>query len=109
MHLCRLLIDPPALGAWNMAVDQALLEHAASGGWTLRFYSWIEPTLSLGYFQAHRDRRTHTASRGLPLVRRASGGGAIVHDHELTYSLSGPAPSTRSSATRRRFCAVHAA
>ncbi|HUY32596.1 MAG TPA: biotin/lipoate A/B protein ligase family protein [Pirellulales bacterium] len=109
MLSCRLLIDAPAPGIWNMAVDEALLEHAASGGWTLRFYAWNEPTLSLGYFQAHSDRLTHAASRGLPLVRRASGGGAIVHDHELTYSLSGPAPSASSSATQGRLCAVHAA
>ncbi|HVC97914.1 MAG TPA: lipoate--protein ligase family protein [Pirellulales bacterium] len=108
MTICRLLIDPPATGAWNMAVDGALLEHAA-GGWTLRFYAWSTPTLSLGYFQTHHDRHAHTASRGLPMVRRASGGGAIVHDQELTYSLSGPANSASSSAAQWRFLRVHAA
>jgi lipoate-protein ligase A len=106
---CRLLIDPPATGSWNMAVDEALLEYAASGGWTLRFYAWRTPTLSLGYFQTCHDRHTHIASRVLPMVRRASGGGAIVHDRELTYSLSGPTESASSSAAQRRFRAVHAA
>jgi len=108
MTTCRLLIDPPATGPWNMAVDEALLEHAASGGWTLRFYAWSEPTLSLGYFQTHHDRQTHISSLGLPMVRRASGGGAIVHDQELTYSLSGPTESASSAAAQRRFRAIHA-
>jgi lipoate-protein ligase A len=86
----RLLVDPPAAGAWNMAVDEALLESAEAGVTTLRFYQWSEPTLSLGYFQAADERQGHAASRGCPLVRRASGGGAIVHDRELTYSFAAP-------------------
>ncbi len=86
----RLIIDPPARGTWNMAVDEALLEAASSGVTTLRFYAWSEPTLSLGYFQAAAERSQHAASRDCPLVRRASGGGAIVHDRELTYSFAAP-------------------
>jgi lipoate-protein ligase A len=85
----RLLVDPPAHGAWNMAVDEALLEEAAAEGrCTLRLYGWSEPTLSLGYFQAYADRREHSASLACPAVRRPSGGGAILHDCELTYSLA---------------------
>jgi lipoate-protein ligase A len=87
----HLLLDPPAQGAWNMAVDEALLESAAfDGQCTLRFYQWAEPTLSLGYFQAYRDRNQHEASRGCAVVRRASGGGAIMHDFDVTYSLAVP-------------------
>ena len=87
----RLLLDPPAPGPWNMAVDEALLESAASEGCcTLRFYQWEEPTLSLGYFQTYSDRWAHEASRQATLVRRQSGGGAILHDHELTYSFAVP-------------------
>jgi lipoate-protein ligase A len=87
----RLLIDPPASGAWNMAVDEVLLEAAAGEGRaTLRFYEWDQPTLSLGYFQLAHDRQRHAASSRCPLVRRASGGGAIVHDRELTYSIALP-------------------
>jgi lipoate-protein ligase A len=72
-----------------MAADEALLETAADRGTAaLRFYTWAEPTLSLGYFQpaAARDEVP-----GLAWVRRATGGAAIVHHHELTYALALPA------------------
>jgi lipoate-protein ligase A len=89
--VCRLFIDPPASGAWNMAVDEALLESAADGGnFSLRFYRWLEPTLSLGYFQQYNDRLQHSASLNCPAVRRATGGGAILHDREITYSVAVP-------------------
>jgi lipoate-protein ligase A len=91
MEHLRLLIDPPASGAWNMAIDEALMHSATERGQaTLRFYQWEEPTLSLGYFQPAADRALHAASGHCPLVRRASGGGAILHDRELTYSLALP-------------------
>lgn len=71
-----------------MAIDQSILEStAASGQTTLRFYRWTPATLSLGYFQKAADRSLHVASADCPIVRRASGGGAIVHDDELTYSI----------------------
>ena len=73
-----------------MAVDEALLLSNECPGVTLRFYQWQEATLSLGYFQALADRSQHSASQTCPVVRRASGGGAIVHDRELTYSLIAP-------------------
>lgn len=87
---CRLIFDPPADGAWNMALDEALRESAgrAGQGSCLRFYGWQVPTLSLGYFQQHAERQSHPPSRECPLVRRATGGGAIVHDRELTYSYT---------------------
>jgi len=88
---CRLLLDPPASGAWNMAVDEALLDSVVAGGSpVLRFYGWSEPTLSLGYFQSVADRTRHSASAACPLVRRPTGGGAILHDRELTYCLIAP-------------------
>ena len=95
-NVCHLLVDPPAGGPWNMALDEALLEaSAAQGGLFLRFYSWLPATLSLGYFQSHADRAAHAASVDCPLVRRPSGGGAIVHDRELTYALVVPAMHPR--------------
>ena len=74
-----------------MAVDEYLLGWtAASKRCCWRFYQWAEPTLSLGYFQQSAERNCHDGSRACPMVRRASGGGAIVHDRELTYSLTVP-------------------
>jgi lipoate-protein ligase A len=88
---CRLFFDLPASGAWNMAVDETLLESATTdGGFSLRFYRWLEPTLSLGYFQPYDDRRLRSSSRNCPLVRRPTGGGAIIHDQEITYSFVVP-------------------
>lgn len=88
---CRLLLDGRGTGPWNMAVDEVLLESAAQGRQsTLRIYQWLQPTLSLGYFQPAADRETHPASQNCPWVRRASGGGAIVHDREITLCLAIP-------------------
>lgn len=107
---CRLLIDEPAPGAWNMAVDEALLEAAAVGGQTtLRLYQWAEPTLSLGYFQAYTDRDAHSGSHGLTCVRRSSGGGALVHDRELTYSLTLPPEAAAGRDSRELYCRAHRA
>ena len=107
-HDGRLLLDGPASGVWNMAVDEALLLSATKNRMaTLRFYSWNKPTLSLGYFQPHRDRRLHTASLQCPLVRRSSGGGAIVHDRELTYSLTLPVDGGSASETRQLYTTIH--
>lgn len=91
MNVVQLLVDPPAAGAWNMAVDEMLLERAANEGIaTLRYYRWSPATLSLGYFQHAAQRDAHAPSRSCALVRRSSGGGAILHDREWTYSLSLP-------------------
>ena len=96
--LCRLFIDPPAPGSWNMALDETLLESAADRGESsLRFYRWSRPTLSLGYFQPYDDRLRHEPSRNCSAVRRPSGGGAILHDREITYSLAVP-PGNRLAA-----------
>ncbi len=107
---CRLLIDAPERGVWNMAVDEALLESAAEESCdfvTLRFYRWSEPTLSLGYFQSYEDRSNHSASRSLPVVRRSSGGGALIHDHEWTYSLAIPAAVPLEKDPVELTCKVH--
>jgi len=87
----RLLLSGPGEAATNMAIDAAILECAAvERGPTLRIYSWATPTLSLGYFQSILGRRDHLESVSIPVVRRASGGGALIHDRELTYSLVMP-------------------
>jgi lipoate-protein ligase A len=86
----RILIDQPLCGVMNMAVDEAVLQGVNQGASpaTLRFYRWAEPTVSLGYFQKYEELLGQDeAIRQLPMVRRQTGGGAILHDDELTYSL----------------------
>lgn len=91
-----------------MALDQALLECVDETGWSiLRFYRWSPATLSLGYFQSYSERELHPFSRELDVVRRASGGGAIIHDRELTYSLVVPISSRWSKANRDLYDLVH--
>ncbi|MCG8653349.1 MAG: lipoate--protein ligase family protein, partial [Pirellulales bacterium] len=91
-----------------MSIDQTLLETVDRGGPpTLRFYTWNQPTLSLGYFQPQVQRREHSASRKLELVRRATGGGAIVHHHELTYCLVMPLGDRRSGARVDLYQGLH--
>ncbi|MEM9944060.1 MAG: biotin/lipoate A/B protein ligase family protein [Planctomycetota bacterium] len=108
MNSARLIIDPPFDGPTNMAVDQALLETAdQSGQITLRFYRWKTATLSIGYFQSHMDRDFHPTSNGVPLVRRKSGGGAILHDKELTYSLCIPSNHRWSNRNTELYRLVH--
>jgi len=89
----RLLLDPPAAGAWNMAVDEVLLDGVAEGGAppTLRFYGWAPPCLSLGYFQPFEVVDVAGCRRlGVDVIRRPTGGRAILHDRELTYSVALP-------------------
>jgi len=113
---CRLLIDElnesaagrPWNGSSNMAIDEMLLQGAARGRTTLRFYGWNEPTVSLGYFQRAEDRTAHAPSRSCRWVRRGTGGGAIVHDRELTYSYTLPAERHRRGAAEELYDAFHA-
>lgn len=106
----RVIHDPPAAGGWNMAVDEMMFETvAATGQPILRFYQWQEPTLSLGYFQALEERQSHAASLGCPVVRRSSGGGAIVHDRELTYSIALPLADRWSRGAAELYDTFHAA
>lgn len=110
MQDCRLIIeeaDSYQSGAMNMAIDEVLLQTASQNSHpTLRFYGWKSPTLSLGYFQSSADRHSHTSSLQCELVRRASGGGAILHDQELTYAFTVPTNS-RWSDTEQTYLAFH--
>ncbi|MEB3285000.1 MAG: lipoate--protein ligase family protein [Candidatus Sericytochromatia bacterium] len=86
----RTLVDDPADGAWNMALDEALLEAHRLGlsGPTLRLYRWATPTLSLGYAQRFTaEQQTRWRAEGASLVRRPTGGRAVVHAHDFTYSV----------------------
>ena len=105
---CRLIMDPPTSGAWNMAADEWLLRRAAAGAeCCLRLYRWAEPTLSLGYFQSADDRFQDAHLSGAAVVRRISGGGAILHDRELTYCMVVPAAHPLTRSRQAMYRAVH--
>ena len=87
----RLLHTPAQSGAANMAIDQALMGRARrTGESVLRVYTWLEPTLSLGRHQSARGRVDPGAARdfGVSLVRRPTGGRALLHHREVTYSVT---------------------
>ncbi len=87
----RLITDPALPGVVNMARDLAILEQVAAGEAppTLRFYSWSPPAISLGHFQQEEDIVDTGACRrlGIEIVRRPTGGRALLHHRELTYSV----------------------
>ena len=92
MNTWRLIVTPAARGAWNMAVDEAILEHIGRGESpaTLRLYAWDPACLSLGHAQPFADvDRARLKEHGWDVVRRATGGRAILHTDELTYSVTG--------------------
>lgn len=96
--LWRLIRTEPAEGAWNMAVDEAILEAVGSGDAlpTLRLYAWEPPCLSLGLAQPVSDVDLSALARhGWQLVRRPTGGRAILHTDELTYSVIAPGDEPR--------------
>ena len=106
------LNDGARSGVENMALDQHLLETAAEQQCVLlRVYRWSQPTLSLGYFQPYVQRLTHSASSELPVVRRATGGGAIVHHYDWTYCVAVPKnlASSLSGTTAARATSIGAA
>jgi lipoate-protein ligase A len=89
----RLFLTDPASGPENMALDEALMARAHSTGeWVLRVYSWSVRTLSLGRNQNGRAAYdpASLARAGIAAVRRPTGGRAILHDREVTYSVTAP-------------------
>jgi lipoate-protein ligase A len=89
----RLILSEAACGPWNMALDEAVLESVTAGNAppTLRLYAWKPACLSIGYAQplAQADL-PRLQQNGWGLVRRPTGGRAILHIDELTYSISLP-------------------
>lgn len=81
-------------GAMNMAADESIMIHVGKGlsAPTLRFYRWKPPTISVGYFQElEAELDTEACMRlGLGYVRRPTGGRAVLHDNEVTYSVIMP-------------------
>lgn len=91
LPIWRVITSPPAAGAWNMALDEAILESVRElvQPPTLRLYAWEPACLSLGHAQpiADVDLPSLTAN-GWQVVRRPTGGRAILHTDELTYSVT---------------------
>jgi lipoate-protein ligase A len=111
MAPCLRLLPPCTLpGAWQMAIDAWLLERMVSGersGPLLRFYRWSQPTLSLGKHQRLIEERWLRLAREgrLDLVRRPSGGSAVLHGGDLTYALLWPDPPRQRREAYRLCCA----
>jgi len=92
--------SPPLDAAGQMGLDEALLDSVASGSSPgraalLRFYRWSGPAATLGYFQPYLEASEETRVRGMggvPLVRRPTGGGLVLHDGDVTFSLVFPWP-----------------
>ncbi len=102
----RLLPFAIADGRHQMASDETMMESAAQGTASLRCYGWSTATVSLGYFQPAGGRLLDPRLADLPWLRRPSGGEALVHDREVTYSLALPAGlpwQRRCESWARRF------
>jgi lipoate-protein ligase A len=102
MDTWRLLKTSPARGAWNMAVDEAILVGVGNCGSppTLRLYAWAPPCLSIGYAQPFSDVDIpQLQARGWELVRRPTGGRAVLHTDEMTYSVIAPLEEPRVAGT----------
>ena len=87
----RLIKDSNHTGFMNMAVDEAIMIAHREGlvPPTIRFYQWSPPAVSLGYFQDLKKEIDVDACQhlGIDIVRRSTGGKAVLHDKELTYSF----------------------
>jgi lipoate-protein ligase A len=98
----------PHSGPLNMALDELMLDHAATiDRPVLRTYRWADPFVSLGYFDRIKWVEEQFPAR--PLVRRWTGGGVVDHRNDFTFTLAVPAvdPSSRWSA-QRRYVEIHA-
>jgi lipoyl(octanoyl) transferase len=92
----RLLDSGAGDGATNMATDHALLDRAsetAADEAVLRIYAWERPTLSFGLHERSRIPREAFVAQGADAVRRPTGGRALLHHREVTYSVTAPVPA----------------
>ena len=105
--MIRLIHDGPGQGAWNMAVDEALMESGRRGEVTVRFYEWEPGCLSFGRNQtaAGQYDAAEARERGIDVVRRPTGGRAVYHCKELTYSVSAPVDAWGS--LRDAYCRIN--
>lgn len=94
MDAFRYLETGEHAATFNMGLDEAILESVSTGVEppTLRLYAWKPHAVSIGYFQGIQDEvdLERCAALGIDVVRRLTGGGAVFHAQELTYSLVAP-------------------
>ncbi|MCI0607197.1 lipoate--protein ligase family protein [bacterium] len=93
MDRWRLLVHPDLSGYQQMAIDEALYLLATPDSVpVLRFYTWQKPTLSLGFFQDYKRvvSEPFVMHNNIDVVRRITGGRAVLHQFEVTYALAGP-------------------
>ena len=86
----RLIVSGPCSGPFNMALDEALAFSVIEGRsqTTLRFYEWETLSVTLGYFQKYQDINSdYCESSSIPVIRRLTGGRAVLHGKDLTYSF----------------------
>ncbi|MGQ0641987.1 MAG: lipoate--protein ligase family protein [Gemmatimonadaceae bacterium] len=106
--LWRFFVTEPRSGADNMALDEALLSRArGQAEFVMRAYAWSAPTLSLGRNQRAVGVYDHpdAARRAVSVVRRLTGGRAVLHHREVTYSVTGPAD--RGDTLRSSYTAIN--
>jgi lipoate-protein ligase A len=113
--IIQLLAAQAGEPAWNMALDEALLEEAAAGRAApcARFYTWSPAAVTIGYSQDAAVETDAAACRaaGAPVIRRITGGGAVFHENEITYSMVIPAAAAPGTveASYRLICGAIAA
>ncbi|MDG1897579.1 MAG: hypothetical protein P8J37_21995 [Fuerstiella sp.] len=111
LPLCDVIVDnAPRCGQQNMAIDEWLLEHVADvpDRSFMRVYSWLEPTVTLGYFQ-NATQAIDPRLASCPIVQRLTGGGAILHDREITYSCVVPSTHPVSHTPTSLYNTIHQA
>jgi lipoate-protein ligase A len=93
MKFMRMIIQDGCDASFNMALDEAISEYVRErrSPPTIRLYQWNRPSVSIGYFQKIGEIDLEYCQRkGYHVVRRLTGGRAVLHNHELTYSISAP-------------------
>lgn len=105
----RVRVDPPLPGPVNMAWDHTLALACGAAEGILRFYTWEGPTLSLGRNEPARGvyLEDRLAAEGVAVIRRPTGGRAVLHHHELTYAVC--LPLRALGGARRTYTAVNGA
>ncbi len=105
LEIWHLLEDAAGNAAWNMAVDEALLQCAATRRQPLlRVYTWDRPSVSIGYFQKYPAQLAVTHA----IVRRPTGGGLVYHGEDTTITvIAPPGHALHKLSTNEAYCAVH--